>query len=204
MIVLVAGVVAALAAAFTLLRGHAWEVEYSEAIAAYSKRFGVPDVRPPALPTTGNQSSPDHVTRRLDRRVQDLIRKDHWPHASLLVGRSAFRICVRGCPCLPSDALNAWEPWHYGLLLRKSGLLTYRGARGGLVGGRHVDLVGRLRRLRRDIFRHGAFNEGPAFFGRQHAKPHTNDHAPHPRERPSGSLGGRFLSGLGGFAPGLP
>jgi len=62
-------------------------------------------------------------------------------------------------------------------------LLTYRGARGGLVGGRHVDLVGRLvgrlRRLRRHIFRHGAFDEGPGFLGRQHANPHTNDHAPH-------------------------
>jgi hypothetical protein len=46
LIVLIAGVMAAFAAACTLLRGHAREVLFSEAVAVYLDRFGLPGVRP--------------------------------------------------------------------------------------------------------------------------------------------------------------
>lgn len=74
--VLVAGAVATLAACWTVLRGHAREVLYSETIHALSRKLGLDDVRP------GNQE--------LTREGGAVRKLDHWlvRIATVTTGRS--------------------------------------------------------------------------------------------------------------------
>jgi hypothetical protein len=83
LIVLVAVVVAALAAGFTLLRGHAREVQFSEEIATDLDRSGIPGVRPPELEALAAPSAGDRVSQKLDHGVRKVLVSDRWPHAAL-------------------------------------------------------------------------------------------------------------------------
>jgi hypothetical protein len=75
--VLIAGVTATMAACWTVLRGHAREVHYSEAIWKYSQRLGLPDVRPNALGSGLTLS--EGIWRRLDRWLVRGSSHRRWP-----------------------------------------------------------------------------------------------------------------------------
>jgi hypothetical protein len=75
--VLVAGVLATLAACWTVLRAHAREVLYSETIQARSTEFGLIDVRPGELPLRLTQDG--GTVRKLDRWLIRIAHQDHWP-----------------------------------------------------------------------------------------------------------------------------
>ena len=67
--VLVAGILATLAALWTLLRARSREVLFSEAIAGYLQEAGLPDVRPTALRGQLPTQQEEGLLRRLDQHL---------------------------------------------------------------------------------------------------------------------------------------
>jgi hypothetical protein len=83
--VLVAGVLATIAALWTLLRSHSREVLFSQTIASYVKNAGLPDVRPNELrqhlPKNGETG-----LKRVDRRLVRWADCDWLPPAYMVWG----------------------------------------------------------------------------------------------------------------------
>jgi hypothetical protein len=85
--ILAAGVAASVAAFASLIRSHAREIRYSDAIASYFDAFGLPDPRPDALPRKPLRRETTR-SRRFDGWLQGWA--ESWTLATYLLWAAAL------------------------------------------------------------------------------------------------------------------
>jgi hypothetical protein len=80
LVLLLAGLLPILAAAFTLVRGHSREVQFTEAVEVHLERLGLPSLLPDHLPELPKEPE-RHRVESLDRRLVEVSRHRRWPRA---------------------------------------------------------------------------------------------------------------------------